>query len=302
MAPYLPLFQSEGIGALAFIPLVTRGVLLGKFMVYFGQAHDLSKHELETARAIANHLASVITRFNVVARLEETIHQNELFAGALAHDLRNPLNAIVNAAQLLLMEREGQDRKNDSEGKPLSRILSSGQRMATMVAQLLDFTLARTGGGIAVQRQETDLAALCAQVVDEFELAHPGWAIRCDFRGSQRGSWDPERMLQVFSNLVANAGQHGTLEDGITIKLDGTAEHEVKVDICNEGAIPESLLPQLFEPFRNTQHRRSLSRGLGLGLFIVREIVRAHGGSVDVASSEERGTTFSIRLPRHSAA
>jgi signal transduction histidine kinase len=299
LAPYVSLFRSEGIGALAFIPLVTRGELLGKFMVYFDRPHTFLPHELETARAIANHLASVITRFTVVEKLEETIRQNELFAGVLAHDLRNPLNATMTAAEFLLMEREGQDRKGDLEQKPLSCIISSGRRMSTMINQLLDFTVARTGGGIAVQRQETDLADLCAQAIGEFELAHPEWTIRRDFTGNPRGHWDPNRLLQVFSNLVANAGQHGTQGGGITIKLDG-AERDVKIDIHNDGAIPEAILPHLFEPFRTTRHRHSQSCGLGLGLFIVREIVRAHGGTVDVVSSESAGTTFSIRLPRHS--
>jgi signal transduction histidine kinase len=138
------------------------------------------------------------------------------------------------------------------------------------------------------------------QVVEELELAHPDWTIRLDVRGDQRGLWDADRMLQVFSNLVANAGQHGTLEGGITIALDGTAQHEIRIDVRNEGAIPESLLPHLFEPFRMTPRHRSQSSGLGLGLFIVREIVRAHGGTVEVTSTEATGTTFRLRLPRAS--
>ncbi|HMI85077.1 MAG TPA: GAF domain-containing protein [Polyangiaceae bacterium] len=301
MAAYVSLFREEGIGALAFIPLVSRGRLLGKFMVYYDRPHTFATHELETAKAIANHLASVITRFDAVAKLEETIRQNELFAGVLAHDLRNPLGAMMIAAQLLLMRREGENGKGDRETKPLSRILSSGQRMTTMIDQLLDFTRARSGGGIAVEPHETNLADLCTQAVGELELAHPEWTIQREVVGDQRGSWDSDRLLQVLSNLVANAGQHGTSNAGISLKLDGTALHHVRVEIHNQGMIPESLQPHLFDPFRSTLHRRDQSRGLGLGLFIVREIVRAHGGQVDVSSSEPDGTTFSIVLPRHTA-
>lgn len=301
MAPYLPLLRREGIGALAFIPLVTGGRLLGKFMFYYDRPRAFALHEVETARAIANHLASVMSRFAAVARIKETIRSNELFAGVLAHDLRNPLGAMMAAAQLALVRREGEGARGDGEVKPLGRILSSGQRMTTMIDQLLDFTRARSGGGIEVEPHEANLADLCAQAAGELELAHPDWTIRRETLGDPRGTWDSDRLLQVLSNLVANAGQHGSPEAGILLRLDGTDRDRVGVEVHNGGAIPGPLLPHIFNPFRNTRHRRGQSRGLGLGLFIVREIVRAHGGTVEISSSEAAGTTFSIRLPRHGA-
>jgi len=123
MQPFLPLFRQEGIASLAFIPLVTRGRLIGKFMVYYREAHDYSPHELELATAIASHLASVTARFEAITKLEETIRYNELFAGVLAHDLRSPLGAIMTAAQVVLMRQEGQGDRNS---KPVSRIIASG--------------------------------------------------------------------------------------------------------------------------------------------------------------------------------
>ncbi|HKP56184.1 MAG TPA: GAF domain-containing protein [Polyangiales bacterium] len=301
MASYMPLFRQEGIGALAFIPLVTGGRLLGKFMIYFDQRHDFTLHEVDGARAIANHLASVITRFAAVAKLEDTIRSNELFAGVLAHDLRNPLAAMMTGAQMLLVQREGESATRDAEKKPLGRILASGQRMQTMIHQLLDFTRARAGGGIAVEPHETNLADLCAQAVAEFELSHPAWHIRREVVGDQRGSWDSDRLLQVLSNLVANAGQHGTPGAEISVTLDGSQRERVRIEIHNQGMIPTLLQPHLFDPFRSTRHRHDHSRGLGLGLFIVREIVRAHGGTIDVSSSETAGTRFMVALPRQSA-
>jgi signal transduction histidine kinase len=115
--------------------------------------------------------------------------------------------------------------------------------------------------------------------------------------GDLSGTWDPDRLLQIFSNLVANAGQHG-VGGVIRIHLDGHHPEVVTVRIHNDGIIPEPLMPTLFDPFRGTQHQRYHSRGLGLGLFIVKEIVRAHGGTVDVTSAEAAGTTFTICLPR----
>jgi K+-sensing histidine kinase KdpD len=302
MGPYLPVFRREGIGAIAFIPLVTRGRLIGKFMVYHDRPHEYAPHEVETVRAIANHLASVITRFAATAKLEETIRQNELFAGVLAHDLRNPLSAIMTAAQLVLMRQEGEGgRKDDRNARPLSRILTSGKRMTGMIEQLLDFTRARTGGGIEIQPRDTNLADLCAQVIEELELAHPEWRLHREVAGELVGSWDAGRLLQVISNLVANAGQHGRPAAGIRVRLDGRRPEIVILEVHNQGAVPEALLPYLFDPFRTTSHRRDRSSGLGLGLFIVREIVHAHGGTVEVASTEVAGTTFTIRLPRRAA-
>ncbi|MBA3456139.1 MAG: GAF domain-containing protein [Deltaproteobacteria bacterium] len=170
LAAYRDLFQRERIGSLAFIPLVSRGQLLGKFMIYYEQAHAYSTNEIDLASAIANHLGSILARFTAVAELESTIRYNELFAGVLAHDLRNPLGSMMMAAQLMLMRQEGQ---GDLSAKPLTLILSSGQRMTRMIDQLLDFTRARVGGGIEISRTATNLADLCKQAVAEVELIHP---------------------------------------------------------------------------------------------------------------------------------
>jgi PAS domain S-box-containing protein len=294
ISQFQSLFQTERIGALAFVPLVASGQLLGKFMVYYEHPHEFATHEIETAVAVANHLGSVITRFAAVAKLEDTIRSNELFAGALAHDLRNPLSAVLTGAQMLLMRQPG----GGVEEQALARIVSSGQRMCTMIDQLLDFTRARSGGGIDVDPQQTDLGEVCRQAIGELELAHPGWIIRYDSHGDLSGTWDAVRIVQVVSNLVANAGQHGKAGGLITARVDGSRADRIRLEVHNEGAIPPSLLPDLFDPFRGTQHHASGSRGLGLGLFIVREIVGAHGGTVDVASSDSAGTTFVVELPR----
>jgi signal transduction histidine kinase len=169
--------------------------------------------------------------------------------------------------------------------------------MSIMIDQLLDFTRVRSGGGIQVEPHPTDLAELCSQAIGELELAQPDWKVQRELAGDPRGTWDADRLLQVISNLVANAGQHGCRESGILVRLDGTAPDHVRIEVHNKGVIPPAILPTLFDPFRGTQHRRDRSRGLGLGLFIVREIVRAHRGTVEVSSDDAR-TTFSLRLPR----
>jgi signal transduction histidine kinase len=229
----------------------------------------------------------------LVRELSETVRLNELFAGVLAHDLRNPLSAILTAAQLAMMRDE-----SDLVTRPLRRILSSGERMTRMIEQLLDFTRVRVGGGFELDAKAIDLSDVCQSILSELEIANPGWTMQLERTENTAGSWDNDRLLQVFSNLAGNAVQHGDPSGGLSIDIDGTQPDLVVARVHNHGAIPEDLLPILFDPFRGTLHRRAASQGLGLGLFIVKEIVAAHGGTIGVCSSAENGTTFTVALPR----
>ena len=291
MASYWPLFEREQIGAIGFIPLVGAGRLIGKFMVYYARPHELTAQELELARAIANHVAAAVLRFRSLAELQQTVHFNETFAGILGHDLRNPLAAIITSARLAMNRAE-----TDRLQKPLSRILSSGDRMTRMIDQLLDFTRVRLGGGIPLVRTELDLFPLVRQVIDELDGANPRCTLRSTSLGDTWGNWDQDRLSQLFSNLVANAVQHGVPEGGVAVTIDGRASNSVRVAVHNQGAIPADRLPTLFEPMAGRQMQKS--RGLGLGLFITRELVQAHGGSIDVRSDESEETTFTVVLPR----
>jgi signal transduction histidine kinase/CheY-like chemotaxis protein len=225
--------------------------------------------------------------------LSRTLQYSEMFAGMLGHDLRNPLNAIMAAAQLI--ER----RSIAAElAKPVRRILHSGDRMSRMIAQLLDFTRVRVGRGLRLQRTAIDLAELGAHVVDELRTVHDGARIELTASGSARGHWDGDRIAQVMSNLVGNALEHGRGDAPVVVAFDGGDPVAVRVTVENHGAIPAHLLPILFDPFRTTRHKGERSSGLGLGLFISKEIIEAHGGDVVAATDPERGTRFTITLPR----
>ncbi|MFL5303623.1 MAG: GAF domain-containing protein [Polyangia bacterium] len=293
LAAYGALFQQERIGALGFIPLVSGGRLLGKFMVYYDRPRGLSPTELDLAQAIANHVAAAVARFQAVAELQQTVHFNETFTAILGHDLRNPLAAIVTSARLA-MDRDSSEKLQ----KPLARILSSGNRMTRMIDQLLDFTRVRLGGGIAVVPVDTDLAAVVRQVMDELDQANPDRSLRLACHGDTAGRWDPDRLSQVFSNLVANAVRHGRPEHGVAVTVDGRGDRAVRVTVHNMGTIPAERLPKLFEPLAGSGRAPDNSQGLGLGLFITRELVCAHGGAIEVWSDEAAGTTFTVMLPR----
>ena len=169
-----------------------------------------------------------------------------------------------------------------------------------MIDQLLDVTRARSGGGIHVEPREINLADLCAEASAEMEVVFPHWRLERQVTGNLDGRWDPDRLLQIISNLLSNAGQHGRPEGVVTVSLDGRDPGTITLEVHNGGAIPAAAMPSLFDPFRGTRPRGNSSRGLGLGLFIVKEITEAHGGTVTVSSSDAEGTRFTVRLPRWS--
>ena len=293
LADLLPVFQAEGIRGVVFIPLVAEARLIGKFTVCYAEPREIAPHELEMACAIANHVAAAFARFAAIEELERTVRFNDMFTGMLGHDLRNPLGAIVNAAQLALLRDAG-----PRVVKPLTRIVNAGMRMSRMIDQLLDFTRIRVGTGIPLRVATVDMLAVLRQVVEEIEAASPDWALQIRTQGDTTGVWDEDRLSQVFSNLLGNALQHGVHDRGCTVSVDGASADHVRVDVHNFGPIPPELLPRLFDPMIGNERRRERSRGLGLGLFISQQITLAHGGRIDVQSSDRDGTTFTIVLPR----
>jgi signal transduction histidine kinase len=245
-------------------------------------------------------LGGVVVEITDRKRAEEAQRQaaefRERFLGIVSHDLRNPLHAILLSAGVLL---QSDTLVQPRHLKAVRRITLSAERMGRMIAQLLDFTRGRLGGGIPIQRQPGSLRHLCRHVVEELEASHPERELRLTATGDFQGEWDPDRLAQALGNLGKNALEHGAPDTPVDFLLREEGEH-VSVEVHNEGPpIPAELLPYLFEPFRRAVGEESVAReGLGLGLFIVKEIVAAHGGSVQVRSTREEGTCFTVRLPR----
>ncbi len=219
----------------------------------------------------------------------------EQLIGIVGHDLRSPLSSVVVGAELMLKR----GMLHDADAKVTARIARSAERMAKIISQLLDFTRSRLGGGMRVEPRETDLAEICAQVIAEVETVHPDRALSFEADSDVRGVWDRERLAQVVSNLVGNAIAHGKADGAVSVVLRDEGD-SVTLFVHNEGpAIPAEVLPAIFDPFRRQPRRTSRnSNGLGLGLFICRELVAAHGGEISVQSTDGAGTTFTVRLPR----
>jgi signal transduction histidine kinase len=190
--------------------------------------------------------------------------------------------------------RRTADEKTMSVG---NRILSSGARMGRMIEQLLDLARARLGGGIPLSPESVDLRELARHVVSEHRALESARVIELETTGDLTGRWDEPRLAQVLSNLLGNALQHGDAHTNISLRIDGGTDRIV-VRVHNWGVIPQELLPSLFEPFRSGRDAHRQSEGLGLGLYIVDQVVRSHAGTIHVDSTVGEGTTFTVELPR----
>jgi signal transduction histidine kinase len=225
----------------------------------------------------------------------ETLRLNEMFSALLAHDLRNPLSAILASAQLL--KRRSEDPHAQEAA---TRILASGKHMGRLIEDMLDLARARLAGGIVVKREPGDIKALVERVVRECQAAFPGRVIETVYSGDFAGHWDAERIAQVATNLIGNALKHGDPTGPVEVQLDGTKQDEVILNVANRGTIPPELLNHLFDPFRGGKRPAGRSEGLGLGLYIVYQVVKAHFGSVDVATGRDDRTVFQVTVPRRS--
>jgi signal transduction histidine kinase len=263
------------------------------------------RHYRETIEPLRDHTGKIVgvigaatditEQQRTLKRLAEALDFRERMMGILSHDLRNPLNAMVMTADLLLAP---QDLPPATRTHVL-RLRRTAGRMQEMIGKLLDFTSARFLGKIPVTRVPADLGEITRAVFDEMKVLWPDQALELDVRGDTRGQWDPTRLSQTLLNLVTNAVNYGQGGKAVQTAVDGEGRDEVVIKVHNHGpAIPADLLPQLFEPFRRGVPPDRSPGGLGLGLYIAQQIVLAHDGKIDVESTDEGGTTFTLRLPR----
>jgi sigma-B regulation protein RsbU (phosphoserine phosphatase) len=262
------------------------------------QARRRAEQLLQQERQMQQALAQAEDRLRLAL---EAAEDRALFAeqliGIVSHDLRTPLQAIRLGTQLL-----ARSALDEAQLKTVANVLRSSRRAQRLVADLLDFTVARVGRGISVAPQPIDLQHVVADSVDELRAAYPQQPFELRHHGGTAATADASRIAQLIGNLVANAATYGAPGRPITITSHGSDAGGLAIQVHNEGPpIDAALLPRLFEPMVRGD-TQAADRSVGLGLFIVREIARAHGGSVSVASAEETGTTFTFQAPAAKAA
>jgi two-component system, sensor histidine kinase and response regulator len=270
------MFQGYEAGAVDFLFKPVDPQLLASKVAVFAQLH-------RQRRQLAAQLEQI----------QQAQRMSDLFVGVLGHDLRNPLSSIVSSAALLEL------RPGDTEDtrRKARIILSSSRRMERLIQQVLDFALARVKGAIPIEPADADLDKIARQVVAELGAAAVA-QVQTEVRGDPRGVWDVDRLMQVISNLVGNAIEHGGADSPISVRIDGSVPEDVVFEVHNRGLIPAATLEVLFSPFKPRERH---SRGLGLGLYIVEQIVRVHGGKVAVRSEPSLGTLVRVVLPRNAS-
>jgi PAS domain S-box-containing protein len=296
----------EQVKALAAVPLLSCGSAIGGLAFAFAEAHGLPPPERKFVLAVAELCANAFARARILeaerhlreqrerdaAQLASEAELRERFVGVLGHDLKNPLAAIVTTARTL--ERRA---ALPSEERPtVERVARCADRMGRMIDELLDFTRIRHCGGLPLSPGPAELDTLAEEILAELRAARPGITLRCEARGDCRGEWDADRLSAVVSNLAGNAMRYGERGAPVVVRVDGTGAGVV-LEVENQGApIAPDELAVIFEPFR-TGSGHPAKEGLGLGLYITREIVVAHGGAISVDSQGGR-TVFTVELPR----
>jgi signal transduction histidine kinase len=292
--------------ALAALPLRVRGEVVGGIGLAFPEVHVFDDGERTFLTTMASRCEAAMERARLYEESEEAraaaeqsraeaealLRSHEIVAGILAHDLKNPLSAVLMNGRLL---RDAETDRTRAIGR---RIVTSGERMARMIDQILEWTRLRAGTGvITLERGRCDLGAIVGAVVAEARARKPDAHIVVEASGDLSGEWDADRLTQVVSNLVGNAVDHAG-QPGVFVTADGRGE-EVRFGVANEGSIDEQILATIFEPFhgreRGSRHR---GRGLGLGLYITRQIVEAHGGRVALDPDAIGRVRFMVTLPR----
>lgn len=247
------------------------------------------ERELMNARKRADAL------LEVERESKQLLKDRALFAeqmvGIVSHDLRNPLSAILMGVKLL-------GRFENERGvRVLGHVRSSAERAQRLIEELLDFTQARVGSGLAVTLRPVDLHEVVMRTVEELRLAFPDQDILHHATGPGVCTADADRLAQLIVNLVGNAATYGQVGAPITVASD-VAGGTVTLTVHNEGPpIAPETLENLFEPMVRGVPGSSQVRSVGLGLFIVREIARAHGGTMEVRSSSQTGTSFMLSFP-----
>jgi signal transduction histidine kinase len=290
---------AEGsVGAVAVVALAHRGVPVGQLWIArraAGPADDRLRRLVDT---IAAQTAAAIARLDgdgegrLAEVLSTTADFSDLFVALVGHDLRNPLSAIINTAELVRMIGGGDaDRIAD-------RLLRAATRMSRMIDQVLDVTRIRLGSGIPVAPAFADLGELCSVAIEELRESRADVHIDLRMSGNRTAWCDPDRVAQLVVHLLGNAIDHGTAGQPVVARIEAEGRDVVRLVIENFGAIPGEALEQITDPLRFRRKKGPKAAGLGLGIYVGRHVALAQGGDLEITSDAAGLTRVAVTLRR----
>lgn len=268
--------------------------------LWFSQMDEVTHQDLLDLTRFHEAIDQALTE-SMADYTKKLEHSRNMFLGILSHDLRSPIATAHMSAELAMNMKDA--NLNDNQKILVSQVMDCTDRATEMINYLLDLTRVRLGTGLPIITSPMNMGLVSKQLVDEMRTKHPDHSINLKISGNTEGKWDKHRIGQIFSNLLGNAIQYSAPGSPIDITVEGISE-EVELSVHNNGIpISPSSLDKIFESLiRGEDGERYNPPGsinLGLGLYITKEIVAAHNGAISVTSSEDEGTTFTVRLPRN---
>jgi len=299
-AEHLQLLRELGVSSCIIAPLIAHQNLLGVISFMLAESNRrYGPADLTLAQDLAIRAGLAIENAQLYEAERKRADFEQALIGIVSHDLRNPLGVITMSAAAI---EKGIDL-DERHKKAARRIVSAAERASRLIRDLLDFTQARMAGGIPIQRRAVDFHVLTRESLDVIRNAHDGRNIELEQSGDGKGEWDPDRIDQVLENLVNNALKYSPPGSVIDVETRGQKDFML-LQVHNAGdPIPQELLADIFKPMKRGPRKMDKDgRSIGLGLYIVQQIVLAHDGVIEVSSSREKGTTVTVRLPRKAQA
>ena len=299
-AEYLAVLDHWNIRSSMIVPLVARKRTLGALMVALAESgRRFGPSDLALAQELASRAALAIENARLYREAQQAIHAREQFLSIASHELKTPLTSLLGYAELLHRRAARERLLPERDQRALRVIAEQASRLNKLILALLDLSRLETGQ-LSIERAPLDLGALARRLVDEVQPALDQHTLV--FRGPSKPlivEGDELRLEQVIQNLIQNAVKYSPLGGRIIVRA-AQRRAQACVSVTDQGiGIPEAALPHLFQRFYRAQNAdpRHVS-GLGIGLYVVKEIMALHGGAVDVTSREGKGSTFTISLPR----
>ncbi len=295
-----PLLRDAGIRSLLGVPLLVEGRLVGVVHVGSVRAREFGADEIDLLQLVADRLALAVDNALLYQAAQHAVLARETFLSIASHELKTPLTTVKGWVHMIVGALGNPDEMDPESIAMFAReLLEQVDRLDVLITDLLDASRIQQGR-LDLRPEQVDLAALAQRVLGRFAYApeHTDMhRIVYDGPESAPGNWDSDRLDQVLTNLVSNALKYSPQGGEVRLRL-ATAEDAVEVSVSDEGiGIEVKEQADLFRPFARTNEARRHASGTGLGLYITKQIVELHGGTIDLISDIGIGTTISVRLP-----